>query len=170
VRYLTVELERARTVPGGAINLALNKPATQSSIDVWSTGQTCDEDARGANNGNLREAESYGFHTAWELDPWWQVDLVDAANIEEIRLYNRRGETAFRLRHFTLLQSNDGITWQEFFRKIDDTVFDEAPYVVRLAPWLRTRFVRVRLDGEEFLHFDQCMIYGYHLAIETETQ
>jgi hypothetical protein len=159
-RYLSAELERAATVGGYSPNLALGKPATQSSIGGWSTGKTPEDDARGGNNGYLREPGAYGFHTEWEMTPWWQVDLEDVFLVEEIRIRNRQGDTAWRLRHFTLLRSDDGETWVECHRKQDDAIFDASPYVVRFDPAVPARFIRIRLDAQEFLHFDQCMIYG----------
>ena len=164
VRYLSAELERARSLHGVSTNLALDKPATQSSVSGWSHGTTRDDDASGATNGSLREPGHYGFHTEWELNPWWQVDLGQPFIIDEIRLHNRQGSTAYRLRHFTLLGSDDGVTWHEFHRKTDDAVFDGLPCVVHPAPGVQARFIRVRLDGEDFLHFDQCLVYGRTLA------
>jgi hypothetical protein len=164
LRYLSAELERARCSHDISTNLALDKPAAQSSVCGWSHGATAEDDARGATNGNLRKPGHYGFHTEWELNPWWQVDLGQPFIIDEIRLHNRQGDTAFRLRHFTLLGSADGVSWHEFHRKTDDVVFDELPCVVHPAPGVQARFIRVRLDGEDFLHFDQCLVYGRTLA------
>ncbi len=160
VRYLSAELERAISLHHIPTNLALDRPATQSSVCGWSHGATREDDAGGATNGNLREPDHYGFHTEWELNPWWQVDLGQPFIIDEIRLHNRQGSTAFRLRHFTLLGSDDGVSWHEFYRKTDDAVFDALPYVVHPAPGVQARFIRLRLDGEDFLHFDQCLVYG----------
>jgi len=160
VRYLSAELERAKSSHHILTNLALDKPATQSSVCGWSHGTTLEDDAKGGNNGTLREPGRYGLHTEWELNPWWQVDLGQPFIIDEIRLHNRQGNTAYRLRHFTLLVSADGVTWHEFHRKTDYAVFDELPYVVHPGPCVQARFIRVRLDGEDFLHFDQCLVYG----------
>ena len=159
-RYRCAELARAKELHPIGENLALGKPATQSSISRWSHGRSLEEDARGANNGVIREGEEYGFHTDEELNPWWQVDLVDEFLIQEVRLYNRKSGTANRLRHFSVLTSRDGTDWKRVFQKTDDAIFAAAPYVICLNPAERTRFVRIQLDGNNFLHFDQCLVFG----------
>jgi|HubBroStandDraft_6_1064221.scaffolds.fasta_scaffold4457025_1 hypothetical protein len=49
------------------LNLALRKPALQSSVSSYSIGRTLAEDAKGGNNEYL--PNHYGFHTATERDP-----------------------------------------------------------------------------------------------------
>jgi hypothetical protein len=160
-RYRSAELDRARELYPIGENIALNKPANQSSVSSrWSHQKTCEEEARGGNDGAIRAPGGYGFHTDREVDPWWQVDLVDEFLVDEVRLYNRKDGVANRLRHFSLLTSNDGGSWRSVFQKSDDAVFDQAPYVIHLNPAERARFVRIRLDGDDVLHFDQCLIYG----------
>jgi hypothetical protein len=41
---------------------------------VWSNGETPEPDAAGGNNGYING--DFGFHTGFERDPWWQVDLL----------------------------------------------------------------------------------------------
>jgi hypothetical protein len=84
LRYQEAELDRGKAMSTVATNLALNKSATQSSVSAWSHGRTCEEDARGGNNGTI--SGSYGFHTEKEREPWWQVDLEDVFEIQEIRI------------------------------------------------------------------------------------
>lgn len=168
-RYWKAEFERAKSSWPVSDNIALNKPATQSSINSWSHGKTPEEDARGGNDGQIREPGGYGFHTDKELDPWWQVDLMEQYYVEEVRLYNRKGGAADRLRHFSVLASDDGTAWDTIFRKSDDAVFSERPYVISLNPPVRTRFVRIKLDGDNWLHFDQCFIYGRPIGANDQT-
>ncbi len=147
-------------------NLALAKPATQSSLSPWSNRDTVSLDAQGAVDGEL--AVDYGFHTSEEKDPWWQVDLQAPFLVEEVRIYNRQ-HCAHRLSFFSLLFSVDGIDWHVAFRKRDDSVFGEtgpAPYVVRLDGGEPARFVRVRLDGNQPLHFVECEVLGTDLAAD----
>src|SRR5271170_2990165 len=154
----------------GMINLALDKPASQSSVSQWSNGRAAEEDARGANNDKI-SAEA-GFHTDREQDPWWQVDLEGEYLIRRVVIFNRR-HTAHRLRHFSLLRSLDGHEWKRFFRKIDSTVFgdvDDRPYVAEIAGDHPARFVRVRLDGYEWLHFNECQAFGDPLDLSARSQ
>lgn len=142
-------------------NLALRKPAFQSSISRYSIGSTYAEDAKGGNNGHL--TGRYGFHTETELDPWWQVDLEDSFLIRRVVIFNRR-EQAERLKHFTLLGSRDGREWEQLFRKTDDYVFGSngEAFTADIDSDSPARFVRVRLDGHAPLHFIECQVFGEH--------
>ena len=141
-------------------NLALNKPATQSSTSQWSNSRVAEEDARGANNGQI--SGDYAFHTERERGPWWQVDLQSEFYIRSVVIFNRKAQ-AHRLRYFSLLGSLDGHHWKRFFSKIDGTDFgdvDDRPYVAEIEGDQPARFVRVRLDGNEYLHFKECQVFG----------
>jgi FkbM family methyltransferase len=142
-------------------NLALRKPALQSSISRYSVGRTVADDARGGNNGSL--SVDYGFHTATERDPWWQVDLKDLFLVQRVVIFNRLNQ-AERLKHFTLLGSPDGLDWTTLFRKTDGRVFGQAaePFVAEVADGPPVRFVRVQLEGHEPLHFRECEVFGVH--------
>jgi hypothetical protein len=142
-------------------NLALRKPALQSSVSSYSIGSTAAEDANGGNNGHF--GCLYGFHTRTEHDPWWQVDLEDSYLIRRVVIFNRRDQAA-RLKRFTLLGSRDGREWEELFRKSDDHVFgsDNEPFRVEIDGERLARFIRVRLDGEAPLHFKECQVFGEH--------
>jgi FkbM family methyltransferase len=159
------EVREALQLPerGGscALNLALRKPACQSSVSRYSLGATPGEDARGGNNGHT--SGRYGFHTATERDPWWQVDLEDVFLLRRVVIFNRR-EQAERLKRFTLLGSRDGRDWEELFRKTDDRVFGSSgePFTAEIDGERLARFVRVRLDGEAPLHFNECQVFGEH--------
>jgi FkbM family methyltransferase len=142
------------------VNLALNKPALQSSTSVWSGSQVPEKDAMGANNGIV--SGDLGFHTDNEREPWWQVDLEDEFLVHKVVIFNRRHQ-AQRLRRFSLLKSLNGREWTPFFRKADDAVFgatDESPFVAEISGRHLTRFVRVRLDGYGCLHFRECQVFG----------
>jgi hypothetical protein len=142
------------------INLALNRPACQSSTSEWSWHAVPQQDARGGNNGCL--SDERGFHTAIEWEPWWQVDLGDGFLVRKVVIFNRQ-HMAHRLRHFSLLKSLDGVGWTIFFRKTDDAVFgasDGNPYIAYISGDHLARFVRLRLDGQDWLHFRECQIFG----------
>jgi hypothetical protein len=138
-------------------NLALNKPATQSSISVWSRSSP-EEDARGANNGQIYCP--YGFHADWESNPWWQVDLQDQFLVRRVVLYNRQ-ECEDRLKYLSILKSLDGQIWQVILRKQDDSIFfNHRPYVAEMSQDHLARYIRIRLDGVGFLHFSECQVFG----------
>jgi hypothetical protein len=148
------------------VDVALNKPATQSSVSSWSEGRTAEEDASRANTGLI--AEDYAFHTGNEVDPWWQVDLEGVFRIHSIQIVNRRASPE-RLRHFTILASLDGISWQAIHTKDDDYLPEpasETPLVVALGPQgYVTRYIRIQLTGTTWLHFRTCQVFGEPLTV-----
>ena len=140
-------------------NLALNKPALQSSVSAWSSSPVPAEAARGGNDGDL--SRDLGIHTDAGRDPWWQVDLQGTFAVERVCLFNR---DAFpeRLVRFSVLGSLDGIVWDILASKTDDRVFgpDGEPFVLDLPRRPVLRFLRVRLDGLNCLHFKECRVFG----------
>jgi hypothetical protein len=142
------------------VNRALNQPARQSSVSTWSRSQKRQEEARGANNGDLHTPD--GCHTSEEDGPWWEVDLGSEIIVERVVVYNRQ-ECAYRLRYFSLLASTDGKQWHSFYRRNDPKTFgeraDDACVVIPKIPVL-AKFVRLQLNGCETLHFRECEIYG----------
>jgi len=138
-------------------DVALNKPATQSSVSPWSRGGPS-EDARGANSGALHP--DFGFHTDQQSDPWWQVDLEHDFIVEKICLLNRYNYPQ-RLRHFSVLGSLDTQHWEVLYQKTDDIVLEnpqDLPLV--LVGAALARFIRVRLDGDGMLHFRSLQAFG----------
>jgi hypothetical protein len=68
-------------------NLALSGTATQSS-DYSGGGADANLAIDGNTSGNWYLDFSVSS-TSWEVQPWWQVDLGDVYNIEEINVWNR---------------------------------------------------------------------------------
>jgi FkbM family methyltransferase len=142
------------------LNLALNKPARQSSTSPWSSSPNPEIDAKIANNGIISDEQF--FHTGSEKNPWWQVDLLLDYLIQKIVIFNRK-VAAERLKKFSVLTSLNGTSWRCVFKKNDAYVFgkdDDQPYTIDLADDCLARLVRIRLDGQSHLHFSQCQIFG----------
>ena len=147
--------------PTAPSNLALGRPATQSSISEWSHFPTPDGDAAGAVNGKIDGG--HGFHTNMEDMPWWQVDLGVVCIVNEVRVYNRQ-HCAFRLIDFSILFSVDGEQWIEVYRRRDPEIFGEHDLLPVVAVWkngMVCRFVRVRLNRRDHLHFCECEVIGF---------
>ena len=70
------------------VNVALNRPAYQSSVYVQSA-LVCDPSK--ANDGNRNPDLHAGScsHTLYQLNPWWAVDLVVALYVLGVKLTNR---------------------------------------------------------------------------------
>ncbi len=152
-------------------NLALGKPATQSSVSAWSSGKTPEADARIATNGDTTSAAF--FHTAAEAAPWWLVDLQEPCVIRQVRIFNRR-DLAERLTRFTVLASQTAApdSWVPIYCKNDDVVFghnDNAPFVIVPAEPSVARFVQIRKDDPGFLHFRECEVWGHKSGSEDPT-
>ncbi|GBR48331.1 discoidin domain-containing protein [Neokomagataea thailandica] len=152
------------------IDLALGKPATQSSKHPEILlPLTVD-----AAHANCPDSPDAHFQTNAEWFPWWQVDLEERCVISEVVLYN----TAFwpeRARMFSILLSQDSHTWEEVFSKTDHSVFgdnDDTAYKVTFPKPVTGRFVRVRLDNWDHLHLKSVRIHGEpsREALPTPTQ
>lgn len=121
---------------------------------------TPEEDAVGACDG-VKNGK-WGFHTALEQDPWWQIDLGETRPLDRIMIYNRCDHTAGRAARLAVLLSVGGQDFQRVYEH-DGTVFqgqpDGKPLVVRLAGQ-KSRYLRLQVPGQNCLHLDEVEIYG----------
>jgi hypothetical protein len=116
-------------------NLALGRPATQSTVAVGGVPAL-------AVDGNLNGAfwEGSVTHTEWERTPWWQVDLGSSTAIGEVVVYNRTDCCSERLTNFSVLVSEDGARWTAL------PYAGTAPPRLSMTVNQRGRFVRVQLN------------------------
>jgi hypothetical protein len=84
-------------------NVALNKPVIQSSISQWEGVNIA---AKYANDGNLYTI----FHTAQEVNPWVQIDLLSPKSINAVELVNRMDCCGYRIRKFRVFIDNNPYT------------------------------------------------------------
>ncbi len=136
-------------------NLALAKPAWQSSTCLWSHRADCRQDAEGANNGD-RDAPN-GFHTDLEVEPWWTVDLLEASSIKLIRIFNRAGFED-RMKSFQILTSVDGLNWRQVYQHPPELEIARIVEVCLPDP-CSGRYLRIRLPRKSHLHFSEIEIY-----------
>ena len=138
-------------------NIALGKPATQSSLCEWSYFFKA-EGPSGAVNGKL--TGFFGFHTDVEDHAWWQVDLEAIQPLNEIRIFNRMDAGRERSRSLQILLSDDGDAWRVIHDQAGYTFggADERPLRV-MTTGMSARFVRLRLQEHAPLHLDQVQIY-----------
>jgi len=101
---------------GDAPNLALNKPATQSST---SEGGIAARAVDGNTNGDFHMVGSV-THTGWDSAPSWEVDLEGDYYIRQIIVYNRSDCCSERLSNVTIeLIHKDGTPQQlQFFQLV----------------------------------------------------
>lgn len=122
---------------------------------------TAEEDAAGAVDG-IKDGK-WGFHTAHEPQPWWQVDLAQSTTLDRLVVYNRGdGDFARRAAHLRVLLSDDARAFHQVYEH-DGTVFrgqlDGAPLLVRLNG-ARARYVRLALPGRDYFHLDEVEVYA----------
>jgi hypothetical protein len=148
--------------PPGLPNVALGKPARQSSISQWSLHPDVELDAAGAVSG--RTTGAFQFHTSLEDAPWWRVDLGAPHEIVDIRIFNRGGDAVWgaRLGRFRVECSLDGAAWDTLHTHDGSFVVgaDRHPMVLRPAGAAVGRFVRIAALQRTHLHLDQVEVYG----------
>jgi F5/8 type C domain len=146
------------------VNVALNQPATQSSVSQWSVSNESGRAVNGHRSG------SYSFHTLFEPNPWWKVDLQRPYPIDAIVVWNRDDEYAVRASTLCIHVSLDGIEWllvlqgRTFFRGARTS----RPLVHMLEGKVQARFVRISLEGESALHLDQVEVLVSKNAVVME--
>ncbi len=151
---------------GGAsrANIARRMPARQSSTSPYSFYAEPSRDAAGAVSGLL--TGGHQFHTSFEDQPWWEVDLLGVCSIAEVRVYNRmdgvKHKVPERSANLRLLTSLDGHNYVEGAQHRGDAFggLDGNPFVWQPFSGTRARFVRIQLPGRGFLHLDQVEVFG----------
>jgi len=167
-RYVALAASRNWPAPGTALmelaarppNLARGRPALMSSIWKGLPAQDLARAAAAGNDGRITGAAA--FHTEFEAEPWWQVDLEGPHAITHVRLFNRMGFQE-RCTRVSILVSMTGVEFTLAAAKLDAALFggvDGHPYVFEFDPPVPARFVRVALIGEGILHLDEIEVYG----------
>jgi len=149
----------------------LGKSATQSS-DYGGQGL-----ASAAVDGNIDAYFENGSvtQTSVEADPWWQVDLGEHYNINQIVLWNRNGCCLKRLINFYVFVSDTDLTG----RPLTDLVIDASVwryYSLGVAPLTLpidvnrgVRYVRVQIVGEAALSLAEVQITGLPAAVGSQS-
>ena len=113
-----------------------------------------EEDAVGGCDG-IKDGK-WGFHTALEDNPWWQVDLGRSMALDRTRIYNRCDHTAYRAVRLKVLVSDDGKGFKQVYEH-NGVVFygqpDGKPLVVPLRN-VKARYVRIQVPGNNCLNLD----------------
>lgn len=133
----------------GQENLALDKPAVQSSTEF---GADASRAVDGNTDGNWDSASV--THTTTESAPWWQVDLGEVQAVGEVQLFNRTDCCGARLGNFSLQVSLDGSTWQTFPHP--GTAGANVSFTFTRA----LRYVRVQLQGNNPLSLAEVRVFS----------
>jgi RHS repeat-associated protein len=142
-------------------NLAVNKPASQSSTG-W--GGLAQLGADGNTDGNF----SIGSvtHTLLETQPWWQVDLQSMANIQNIKVWNRTDCCGERLSNFYVFVSDNPFTGNDVASTQNQPgvstyyVTGQAGLPSTISVNRTGRYVRVQLGGNDYLSVAEVQVFG----------
>ena len=134
----------------------------QAKLRFWVESQEvlAAADAAGGCDGVIDG--KWGFHTANEKNPWWQVDLGKTTSLDRVVLYNRcDGGMGSRNGHIRVLLSDDPEHFEQVYEHNGQTFFgftDEKPLVVYLDG--RTaRYVQLQLPTTSYFHLDEVQVY-----------
>jgi hypothetical protein len=148
--------------PPPATNLALGRPASQSSVGYGG-------DAAKAVDGNTdgRYPNGSVTHTNGGAQSWWQVDLGQVSAVESVRVFNRTDCCGARLSNFHIFVSDTDMSGRSLSQLIAD------PAVVQVlvgslsgAPSISVplvgpgRFVKIQLSGSDYLSLAEVQVFG----------
>ena len=166
-------LQEQDPVPPGdcdsPINLALNKPASQSSTKGNGVAGL-------AVDGNLVGTTNWGAsadlqHTDKDGEPWWQVDLGNVYQIKEIKITNRTDCCQSRLKNFVVFSSETPFPDNASIAELENTagihIISQSEAVVTDISFQQEhtgRYVRVQLrQTTNSLHMSEVEIFGCEL-------
>lgn len=139
--------------PGSGGNLAWGKATSQSSTDY---GGPASRAVDGNTNGEWG-ANTY-THTAYEHQPWWQVDLGSLQQIEAVKIWNVTSCCSERLSNFYVLVSDNPFSSTDLTTTINQSGVSSyytagpAGLVTGIGVGRSGRYVRVQLAGDNWLH------------------
>ena len=135
-------------------NLALGRPAWQSSTSPRSRKRNLRREAEGGNDGD-RETR-FGCLTAQQENPWWAVDLGAEHPIRRVRLFNRPLAEQ-RLRNFVIETSPDFVRWTTAYAHdgADARLLRARPIEIGFDRPILARYLRIRLPRKGVLHLSE---------------
>lgn len=138
------------------VNVALGKPARQSTLSGWSTKLGAGQAVSGVM------PDYYAIHTENELNPWWMVDLEYVYKIEKIVIHNRLDGFFERARTCMVEISKDGESWVTVHSGIAYFLGGKKGTPLQLPLFRResARFVRVSLRAKDYLHLSQVEVFA----------
>ncbi|WP_010522804.1 galactose-binding domain-containing protein [Aquimarina agarivorans] len=145
---------------GNAVNLALNKNATQST-----TLRTFN--ASFANDGNRNNFS----HTRNNGAAWWEVDLGSVSNISHINVWNRADCCQNRLRAYQIFVSDVPFVSKDIVATANQNgngvYFQEgiAQRPTRQNIGRTGRYVRIQLSGTNFLNIAEVEVFGTPIGL-----
>jgi hypothetical protein len=153
-------------IVGGGGNLAVGRFATQSSTLPGYPNAGPASAIDGNTNGNFYSGSV--THTDFETNPWWQVDLGAAANINSVILWNRTDCCADRLSDYWVFISNTPFSATDTPATLQGRAgtfsthrvgIPSSTAVISIAG-LPGRYLRIQLSGANYLSLAEVQIFG----------
>ncbi|VUZ22679.1 Uncharacterised protein [uncultured Comamonas sp.] len=149
-------MKKNNATPHMLTNVALCKPAYQSSLSKWST-------QAGATGGTQQWGhDHFGFHTDVEASPWWYVDLMCEYPIDRIVLHNRINGYIDNARTIKVDISTDKKSWTLIHAGLvffTDGLYGE-PFTLPLQGQVKARYVRVSIGEERYFHLFRVEVFS----------
>lgn len=149
--------------PLPSTNLALGKPATQSSTYGSSVAGLAVD---GNTNGN-HGAGSVSHTLNSASQDWWQVDLGQLNRIDTVQLWNRTDCCTERLNNFQVLISATDMSGRSLASLLADPAVQKRSVgssnfsnVMGVPVNGNGRYVRVQLSGQNYLHLAEVQVWG----------
>ncbi|MEM6965750.1 MAG: discoidin domain-containing protein [Bacteroidota bacterium] len=145
------------------VNLGLGKSATQSS--TFSSGGTANLALDGNTNGDFWNGGSTAL-TTWNNQSWWQVDLGEVYNIEQINIFNRTDCCSDFLKNYHILISADPFVSTDLSATLNQaSVIDFFQTTVAESPTSVVinqsgRYLRIQLAEQGFMGLAEVEIMG----------
>ena len=140
-------------------NIALNKPATQSSTYNNAAGNGAPAAVDGIDS-------SFTHTNCWAgINPWWRVDLEDEYTITKIEVVNRLDCCGTRLHDYII----------DFFDDNDVQVHSElvagqnGNRKTLSIDQVTARYVKITLGDQDCLQLGEVKIYGYQGSFPVES-
>ena len=146
----------------------MNKVASQSS--TYGDGiasLAVDGNTTGNSPWNLSSGDADLQHTQNQVEPWWEVDLGESFQIEEVNIFNRSSGPQDRLTNFYVFMSEQPFAPNASTTELENAAGVEYSYYpgtvgnqVTLGFNARARYVRIQLGGTGTLHVAEVEVIG----------
>lgn len=119
---------------------------------------TAAADAAGGCDGRIDG--TWGFHTAHQQDPWWQVDLGQPLPLDHLLVFNRCDAFAGRANRLQVWLGDDPAQLRLVYQHPGATFLghaDQHPLRVALAGH-SARYLRLKLPADSYFHLDEVQV------------
>jgi hypothetical protein len=157
---VVVNGELVKSLPRINDNVALGKPARQSSIFEGYTPANLANDGNTEGNFQLGSVSS----TNVDLGAWWEIDLGEVHEVSEVVIYNRTDCCPERLNDFVIKYSERPMNNQGD----GDIFYQEKSYPTIYRKYqasnekgrVNARYIRVALNGRNILSLAEVQVTG----------